>query len=313
VAEPDVDQAIDLLSQSVAIDAQFAPAHAFLGYAYGLKSSNYRANEPVWREKGYAAVQRAFALDRSLPEAHTARGLLLWTHAEGFPSREALAEYREALAQAPNLSEAWNQRGIVLFHVGHLDAGLRAVERAVALDPGNVNARFRAAPIRVYQQRYEDAIGILQRVPREVYPATWAYQMIWSLISLDRLDEAAEEIDRYLKANTADQGGVVHSARGMLRLKRGDRQGALADIEEATKGEGFVHFHHTAYSIGAIYAQMGDFDRAQSWIERASNDGFPCYTLFENDPYLAPLRETDRFKSFLKNLRAEWEHIPGED
>ncbi len=313
VGETYVDQAIALLEESIAIDPRFGPAHALLGYVYGLKSSNYRANEPVWREKGFAAVQRAFAIDASLPEAHVARGLLLWTHAEGFPSLDALAEHRQALAQAPNMSEAWNQRGIILFHVGHLEAGLRAVERAVVLDAGNINARFRAAPIRVYQQRYDDAIAILRRVPRDVYPAQWTYQLIWSLISLGRLDEAADEVETYLKANAADQGGVVHAARAMLRLKRGDRAGALADIAEAAKNEGFVHFHHTAYSIGAIYAQMGELTRAQSWIERAANDGFPCYTLFETDPHLAPLRQTEKFTTFVKKLRAEWENIPGEE
>ena len=106
----------------------------------------------------------------------------------------------------------------------------------------------------------------------------------------------------------------MHAARALLRLKRGDRSGARADIDDAIgRGREFIHFHHTAYSAGVFYAQLGDFDRAQRWIEDAANNGFPCYSLFETDPLLAGLRATDRFRTFLKKLRDEWEHIPGEE
>ena len=314
VNEPDLDQAITLLERSTQLDPRFTLAQALLGFVYGSKSFNYRPADSQLRDKGYAAVEKALATDPTSPDAHLARGMLLWQPSESFPSREALAEYRQALAVRPTFDQAWHQRGVVLFHVGHLEAGLRAVERAAELNPANTQARFRVAPIRVYQQRYEDAIAVLRRVPREIYPPQWTYQMAWSLISLGRLDEASQEIETALSGKAPDQGGVVHAARAMLRLKRGDRRGAEADIAEAIeRGQGFGHFHHTAYSIGAIYAQLGEFDRAQEWIERAAADGFPCYSMFETDPYLAKLRDTARFRTFLAKLRQEWETIPGEE
>ena len=177
--------------------------------------------------------------------------------------------------------------------------------------PGNVNARFRLAPIRAYQLQYEVAIAVLRRVPREAQAPTWTYQLAWSLIALGRLDEASKEIEGSLAASGDDQGGVVHAARAMLRVKRGDRRGALADTDEAiARGRGFIHFHHTAYSIGAVYAQLGDFTRAQQWIEQAAADGFPNYALFETDPLLAGLRETPAFRTFLGRLRQEWQRLP---
>ena len=153
----------------------------------------------------------------------------------------------------------------------------------------------------------------LNGVPREAFPAQWTYQRAWALISLNRLDEAGRFLEASLKENPIDQGGVMHAARGMLRSKRGDRKGAEADIAEATRlGKSFMHFHHTAYTIGAIYATLGKFDEAQDWIERAANDGFPNYTYFETDIHLASLRKVPRFQSFLAKLRQQWEHIPGE-
>jgi tetratricopeptide (TPR) repeat protein len=312
--ERDIDQAIALLEQSTKIDESFGAAQALLGYAYGVMSANYRPSDQTLMEKGFAAVAKALERGGAAPDAHMARGLLLWQPSEGFAFREALREYELALAERPSFDEAWNQRGITLFHAGHFDEAMRSIDRAIALNPANLNARFRIAPIRVYQQRYEDAVVALRRVPRESYLSQWTYQMAWALIALGRLNEAEQEIATSLARSTTDQGGVIHAARAMLRVKRGDRKGALADIEEAVaRGRGFIHFHHTAYSIGAVYVQLGDFERAQQWIEEAAATGFPCFALFETDPFLSQLRERQQFRDFLVRLRREWEHLPGLD
>ncbi len=238
----------------------------------------------------------------------------MWRHSQGFPHLEALAEYRRSIAARPNFDEAWHQRGIVLFHVGHLDAGLRALQQAIALNPGNTLARFRLGPLANYQLKYEEAIANLKRVPRDVYATQWTYHMAIALISLGRLDEASREIESALAPNVADHGGIVHSVRALLRAKKGDRRGAEADVATAIRiGRGFGHFHHTAYSLGQVYSVLGDLDRAQEWIQTAAEEGFPCYTLFETDPFLERLRGSPRFRSFVAALRKEWEHIPGED
>ena len=115
---------------------------------------------------------------------------------------------------------------------------------------------------------------------------------------------------RRCPATAVDQGGVIHATRALLRAKTGDRRGAEADIAAAIEaGKGFGYFHHTALTIGEVYATLGDVERAHEWVERASNDGFPCYAFFEVDPHLAPLRATERFRRFLTQLRAEWESI----
>jgi tetratricopeptide (TPR) repeat protein len=311
--EPDIDQAIALLEKSAALDPAFVPTQAHLALAYGYKSSFFHPSDPQWEEKGFAAVQKAFQLDPDAAEAHYAQAMMTWRPSHGFPSREVLAELRKALAAQPDFDEALHQHAVVLYHVGHLDAALRELERAIAINPGNTIARFRFGPIYLFQQKFEDALAAINRVPPETLPSQWAYQKAWTLISMGRLDEAGRVVDDALKDNPADQGGVLHGARAMLRAKRGDRRGAEADVAEAIRvGKGFIHFHHTAYTIGAVYSALGDLDKAQEWIERAANDGFPNYAFFETDVNLEPLRANARFRTFLTRLREEWEHIPGE-
>jgi TolB-like protein/Tfp pilus assembly protein PilF len=311
--EGDIDQAIALFEKSAALEPSFEPIQAGLAHVYGNKSFFFRPNDPQWEERGFAAVQKALALDPAAPEAHYAQGLMLWRPSHAFPSREALAEYRKALASKPNFDEAWHAHGVILFHVRHLEAGLHDIQRAVSVNPANTLARFRFGPILTYQLKYEEAVAALKAVPKQVLPSQWEYLLTWNLLDLGRLQEARNELEGALKESPKDPGGVLHSARAMLLARSGDRKGAEADIAQAIEiGKGFGHFHHTAYAIGAVYSVLGDLDKAQEWIENAAGDGFPNYTLFEADPNLERLRTTLRFRAFLTNLRRDWEHIPGE-
>ncbi len=312
-SEPDIDQAIALFEKSAAIDPMFVPVQAFLALSYGNKASTYRPDDPQWEEKGFAAAQKALQLDPEAAEAHYAKAMMLWRPSHGFPSREALAELRMAVAARPDFDDAWAERATILLHVGHMAASVRDVERALQINPGNVLARFRYGPIYDYEQRYEDALAALDRVPREAFPVQWSYHRAWALLSLGRLDEAGRVIEDGLKDIPADQGGELHAVRGMLLAKHGDRAGAEAAIADAVRiGRNFIHFHHTAYTIAATYATLGDLDKAQEWIETAANDGFPNYAMFEIDVHLERLRATPRFRALLARLRSEWEHIPGE-
>jgi tetratricopeptide (TPR) repeat protein len=286
---------------------------AQLAFAYANKSFMFNASDPQWQEKASAAIRKAQAVDADLPEVHYALGNLLWSPAHGFQHKEALTETRKAYQLQPTFDDAWHLHAVILFHIGHIQEAWHDIEKALSINPANDTARFRFGPMLNYQGKFQDTIDLLNRVPKEAFLSLWNYQMTWALQSLGRLPEAAKVVDSALAENVSDPGGTLYAARGMIRAKKGDRKGAEADIATAIRvGKGFGHFHHTAYSIGAIYSVLGDLDKAEEWIENASNDGFPCYTLFEKDPNLERVRSTPKFQAFVAKLRQEYEHIPGE-
>ena len=309
----DTDQAIGLLERSVAIAPTFLDAQAALTLAYGNKAFLYAPEETEWEEKAYAQARRLLERDPGSAEGQYAMAVVLWRPSQGFPAREALQLLRNVLARRPDLDEAWHQRGNILFHVGHLEAGLRDVRKALELNPANAYARIKLGPLNVYRGRYQEAIDALQTVPRATFSGLWTQQMAWALMALGRQEEAAREIETGLAAFPADPGGRVHAARAMLRALSGDSPGAEADITEAVRiGKGFGEFHHTAYAAAAVYSTLGDQQKAQTWIEEAARSGFPCYAYFENDPFLRKLRELPAFRAFLADLRRQWETLPGE-
>jgi TolB-like protein/Tfp pilus assembly protein PilF len=311
--QEDNNQAIALYEKSAALDPMFEVTQAELARMYGLKSFYFNPQDPQWEEKGFVAVQKALSLDPAAPEAHFASGIMLWRPSRGFPHQEALAEYRQALSSQPNFDEAWHQHGLILIHIGHLDQGLQNLERAVSINPANTLARFRIGVAKQYQGKYEEALSNFDSVPRVFQPVLRSYQRTFALFSIGKEDEALKELTQGLMENPTDTGGLLHSARAMMRARSGDRKGAEDDIAASVKlGKGYGHFHHTAYSIACAYSMLGDLDKALEWLDNAAKDGFPNYSLFETDLSLKRLRNTAQFKEFVRKLRQQWEHIPGE-
>jgi serine/threonine-protein kinase len=209
----DIDQAIGLYQQAVDRDPAFAPALAELARACGIKSFYFTPDDPQLEERAFAAIEKAFALDPEAPEAHFARGLLLWRPSHGFAHREALNEYRRVVAVQPSFDEAWHQMGLVLFHLGRLEEALAAVRNALAINPANTLARYRAGVILLNQGKPQAAIDAFNQVPRDFTPVLWDSQWAWALMKLDRFGDAIDQLKRGLELDPRDPGGAMRRLR----------------------------------------------------------------------------------------------------
>ena len=308
----DIENAIALLKQAVAVDPKFAPGWAELARAYNIKSFYFSAPETekkLLNEDAAVAVEKALSLDPNLAEGHFARGVILWTHNNRFPHEAAIQSYQRALELDPNLDEAHHQLGVVYFHIGLLDKGWAELEKAVNINASNTLARFRFGVINLYRGKYEDAYTVFKGTPLKTNPSLWAFQYATALFRLGRTEEATQLLDDYLKKYPQDEGGVGTSVKAMMLAKAGKSREAEAAIQRSIEiGSGFGHFHHTAYNIASAYALMNQTELAVNWLQNAEDDGFPCYPLFANDNNLDSLRKDERFIGFMAKLKQQWEH-----
>lgn len=301
------EAAIRSLEQAVAIDNNFAPAWAALSQAYVWKLFLFRPDDSKLSEKAFIAAEKALRLDPDLAVAYLARGRLLWTPANHFPHDKAIHEFRRALNLNPNLDEARNQLALVYCHVGRFDDAIAESQKAIEINPTNTLAQFRIGQTFNFQGKYADALSILQAIPAEVNPALVGHQIAWSLFNLGKREEAAALIQKLLKDNPEDEGGLFTSIRAVLEASAGEVDLARRDIKAAIeKGRGFGHFHHTAYHIACAYALLKMPAEAVKWLEEASDDGFPCYPLFADDRNLDDLRGHDEFTVFMNRLKERW-------
>lgn len=251
------------------------------------------------------AVEKALMLNPDLPEAYLARGLLLWTHSNRFPHDQAIRSYKRALSLNPNFDEAHHQLGLVYLHVGLLDEAWKEIEKSLAINPGNTMSRFRFGVIQLYRGRYDEALTFFNTTPLEKNPSLWAFQKASILFQLGRTQEAAEVVEQYLRTYSTDEGGTVTSVKALLLAKAGKELEAEEAIQHTIEiGQGFGHFHHSAYNIASSYALLNKPDQAIKWLRTAADDGLPCYPLFESDVNLNNLRHTPEFIQFMAEMRS---------
>ena len=97
--------------------------------------------------------------------------------------------------------------------------------------------------------------------------------------------------------------------QALLFAAAGEERKAEEKIKSAIKtGQGFGHFHHTAYIIASAYALMNKHEPAIVWLQNAADDGFPCYPLFESDANLNNLRQDPQFINFMAKQKEQWQH-----
>jgi len=304
----DNDQAIALLERSVAADPRFAPAHAELARAYGIRVFFFTPDDTRLDDASLAEVETALRLDPESSDAYLARALLLWTPRRRFPHERAIRQLRRALELNPSSDEAHHQLGLIYLHVGLLDSAAHEAGEAVRLNPGNTLALYRQGVVRLYQGDYPGAWDVFSKIPLDFNPVLVSYQDAWTLLYLGQKARAQEVVDSYAAKYARDVGGLNASMQAILAADAGDRRRAEEMIGTALeRGRGYGHFHHTEYNVATAYALLGDPAHALEWLRAATNDGLPCYPLFERDPNLGRIRSDPAFKAFLAEQRRLWE------
>ena len=306
----DINAAIQLLERTVNDQPEFAPGWAQLARAYNKKAFYFAvgAQRVELSVNAEVAVERSLALDPNLAEGHFARGLVLWTHEKRFQHELAIQSYKRAIAIDPNLDEAHHQLGLVYLHLGLFDKARAEISKALEINPGNTLARFRYGVIDLYQGRYEDAVDFFKNTAPAQTPALQAFQYASALFGLGRIDEASTIIERYLKENPKDEGGVASSVKAMILARQGKAEEAETAIKTAeANGQDFGHFHHTAYNIASTYAILRKPELAVKYLQLAADDGLPCYPLFESDEVFKEMRQYPAYVSLLAKMKVQWE------
>jgi TolB-like protein/DNA-binding SARP family transcriptional activator len=301
-------KAVELLEEAVALQPDFAAAHGELALAYAYIFSIFDPSRTDLLDKGFLAAGRALSLDPDQPDAHLARGRLLWTPASGWALARAAAEFERAIALDPSSYEARFQLGQLYLHMGLLDEALAEVERATAINPVDPRPRATAGQVLLYQMKPREALAALRETPPDLNPSHRAPHLAWALLRLGRHEEAQAVVDDALRRLPEDPNGTIAGIQAVLATAAGDHARAEASIRSAAENQrASIHFHHTEYSIGTAYALMGRADLAVEWLRSAAENGFPCYPLFAHDSALNALRHDPSFDALLAQLEAEYE------
>jgi tetratricopeptide (TPR) repeat protein len=292
-----LQQAIVHFRHAVERDPNFAPAYAGLAdcynmlIVYGVK----RPKEafPMAKE----AAEKALEIDDSLAEAHTSLGFLKgrwdWNWAE------ADQEFQAAIKAKPNYAPAHQWYSSYLVAMGRFDEALASARRAQQLEPLSLIAKSHLAWIAYMAGRPEQAVEQCRKLI-ETDPNFFPARRYLGL-AYEQLGKHAEAIAEFERARKLSGSPLIIAHLGRAYAVAGQRAKAeqiLAELQQLSE-QSYV----SPYTIAAIYAGLGEKDRAFEWMEKALEERDLWLMNLRVDPALSSLRADARFAGLLKRIK----------
>ncbi|MDH4166281.1 MAG: TIR domain-containing protein [Gammaproteobacteria bacterium] len=287
--------ALAQFDKAIAIDPDFAPAHAARARSLTTIANQYGKAGQL--QDLYASAiesaQRAIEIAPGLADAYSTLGFTLFQgRLDARAAREPFERSRELGAGEATVLARYAQ---YCARVGRKREAAESIQRALLLDKLNPLIHRAAGAIEYAARNYAASIPparlALQMNPR----MSRAHAAIGdALFMLGRYDEARTE---YLAEPASDFGltglAVVEHKLGHAQAARD----ALAKIER--EGD------RVRYQQAQILSQRGQLDAAIERLQQARAIGDSGLVYARNDPWLDPLRSDPRFAGLLKSIGFE--------
>jgi hypothetical protein len=98
---------------------------------------------------------------------------------------------------------------------------------------------------------------------------------------------------------------LFYSARAVLAAKKGDEPAALQAIERTMQNrKAYGHFHHAELEVACALVILGRNEESLDRPTSAVRSGFPSLPAVQTDPLLSSLRDEERYRELVGELRA---------
>jgi len=285
----DLNRAVPLYQQAIALDPKFAAAYAGLAYCHGRRIAN-GINTAEAFASTRSAAEHAIALDPRLPDGYVMLAM-------------ARMQYdRDWSAAARNLDQArtLDPNNVPMLHLsGHLSSATGTLEeaigdfrRAIERDPLNPLLRRYLARMLYYAGQYDEAAQVLRGVIASdpEFPAAH--------YELGRVLLATGDRQAAMAAFAAEPSAAWRSfgmPLGFHALNRTAEAGkALAALVANSSGSEF--------QVAETYAYFGDIDQAFVWLGHARDQHDPGVIVVRRDPMLRPLERDPRYATYLASI-----------
>ena len=293
-SEASLLQAIAFFEQAIARDPNYALAYAALADSYAvLGVFGIEAPHDVFPQ-ALRAAERALAVDPNLAAAHAALGHIKVQYEHDWDG--AAREYARALALDPSVALIHHRQA--LFHAmrGDMDLGMAAAERAQQLEPLWLAPQVAAGNFLFYTRDYGESVRRLERVlALDERQDNARSSLIRTLLAQGNYDRALAECD---KGPLQTPGSHAFRAQALaLSGRRGPARAELDRVLELSKQR-----YVAAYDIALIYAALGDGPGTFSWLERAVDDRSTLSNFLALDPMFEALHGDPRFAALVRRI-----------
>lgn len=289
-------QAMQFFSRAIELDPTYAPAHAALADCYNqlgtflVGTVSPAEARPLARASAVAAIQA----DESLAEAHATLGYV--SHYD-WDWETAAREFRRALDLNPNLALAHVWYANYLMSRRRLEEALAEVQRAEALDPFSLVVVTNVGWVLAYAGRHAEALEAYDRAlaldPGYVQ-ARW--RRADALFELGQVDEALRDMQRLAEDTGSGTSGRSRLARAYAQAGRQTEARAMIDDLLALPPTVYVS---PVGMYGALFA-IGDLEQGFVWLERAVKERSNGIAYISYEASVREARRDPRYTALLQ-------------
>jgi tetratricopeptide (TPR) repeat protein len=294
-----IDKASSSYREAIDRDPSFAPPYSALAELQLVLAIGFAirpSRELMPKAKEYA--EKALSLNANLAEAQLARALVAMYHDWDYAAAKAGID--RALAISPNFVDAHFWAEFYYSYVERdFEQAVAANRRATELDPLDLNVTSRLGQVFLLFDRFDEAIEVLEKI-LEAEPD----HMVSHLEFADALTRSGQHERGIFHAERAMElsGGVVAALGvcGIIYVRAGsiDRAwGLLRELEDRSQRDYVFPFW-----LGAMYAALGERDRAFDFLAEAKRDRDPNLLYISAVPRDVRWRSDARYAALLHDI-----------
>jgi TolB-like protein/Tfp pilus assembly protein PilF len=268
-------------------------------------------------QRAVAACRKAIELDPGYAAAYAELSVA-----------EALVTADKAIAMAPDEADGYAARGFMRRYEWDWTGAQADLEKALALDPGDIRVQTRYGLLLGSLGRLPEAIAAMKKATSSDPLSSLAWDGLGGELVYGRQFAAAHEALQRALDIEPDSNYALNTL-GTLQLLENNAAQALVTFGQIGDGvfgaAGIAMAQHTlghpdaskqaldpliaryanaaAYQIAEVYAWRGEKDRALQWLERAYQQRDGGMAQIKTDLLLASVRDDARFAALLRKLQ----------
>src|SRR5438067_10102742 len=284
----DTRKAIGYYQEAIRLDPRYALAYAKLSVAAQNLALRYGIDGPREVEEliatARASAKRSLELDPNLANAHSARGVTLFTIDCNFV--EAEAEFRRALELTPQNAHVTANLAALMLQLGRLDEAVALGQRAIALEPLGGAAHYNFARSLIPLGRYDEAEAAVRKLIELQPQAGLSYLQLATIQILRGKSGAAVEF-----AKKEPNPFWRTYALALAHFANGDGAEAEAALKKLID-------ENANSQIASVYALRKEPEKMFEWLEHgwAMHDSGVTELLV--DPFLRAYKDDPHFIAF---------------
>jgi serine/threonine protein kinase/Flp pilus assembly protein TadD len=275
-------KSIEYFNEAIEKDPTFAPAFAWLSGAYDQQGVRGEIPRDEAKAKARAYAMKALELDEQMAEAHAALGITKWREWDWTGAEE---DFRRAIDLNPKWPDGHDIYASFLISTARVEEALLAARRAGELDPLSLGINNSTGLALYLLRRWDQAAEQFEKT-LDLFPddADARNNLALTLAAMGKPDEAIAEARK-----TRNESPTL----GYLLALSGKRAESEKVIEKSSGSR---------IQIAAIYAALGERDRAFGLLEKAVSEKSEQLGVIKVDPRFDPLHSDPRFQALIDRL-----------